>query len=295
MKGKALLRIFIILTAGSLIAGCALPQRIDGDATRTAEAIVIGMTATEAARKPTAAPVPTHTPLPTATPVPTETPAPTATFGPSPTPTLGPEFFHGSLRYEPEYVSQEGLRFNGRKINTGCTAASVQMVLDFWHQYNEEYQTITAQQLIDRNARKSQFNPATGLNIMNTEDDLEELGYYLGTRQDSFKEELLAALERYGPILVLTKVNWTPFGANHMAVVTGYDPETDVIRLLDPWQEGGIVEFPYLNFDGIWGLNYLDDSTETLRRTFFIIVPFKELSPVNAPFVPFPVLAELPE
>lgn len=295
MKRKALLRIFIILTAGSLIAGCALPQRIDGDATRTAEAIAIGMTATEAARKPTAAPVPTHTPLPTATPVPTETPAPTATFGPSPTPTLGPEFFHGSLRYEPEYVSQEGLRFNGRKINTGCTAASVQMVLDFWHQYNEEYQTITAQQLIDRNARKSQFNPATGLNIMNTEDDLEELGYYLGTRQDSFKEELLAALERYGPLLVLTKVNWTPFGANHMAVVTGYDPETDVIRLLDPWQEGGIVEFPYLNFDGIWGLNYLDDSTETLRRTFFFIVPFKELSPVNAPFVPFPVLAELPE
>ena len=295
MKRKALLRIFIILTAGSLIAGCALPQRIDDDATRTAEAIAIGMTATEAARKPTAAPVPTHTPLPTATPVPTETPAPTATFGPSPTPTLGPEFFHGSLRYEPEYVSQEGLRFNGRKINTGCTAASVQMVLDFWHQYNEEYQTITAQQLIDRNARKSQFNPATGLNIMNTEDDLEELGYYLGTRQDSFKEELLAALERYGPLLVLTKVNWTPFGANHMAVVTGYDPETDVIRLLDPWQEGGIVEFPYLNFDGIWGLNYLDDSTETLRRTFFFIVPFKELSPVNAPFVPFPVLAELPE
>ena len=148
MKRKALLRIFIILTAGSLIAGCALPQRIDGDATRTAEAIAIGMTATEAARKPTAAPVPTHTPLPTATPVPTETPAPTATFGPSPTPTLGPGFFHGSLRYEPEYVSQEGLRFNGRKINTGCTAASVQMVLDFWHQYNEDN--------IMKNIRRSQ-------------------------------------------------------------------------------------------------------------------------------------------
>ena len=68
-----------------------------------------------------------------------------------------------------------------------------------------------------------------------------------------------------------------------------------MIRLLDPWQEGGIVEFPYMNFDGIWGLNYLDDSTDTLRRTFFFIVPYQELSPDNAPFVPYFVLAELPE
>lgn len=293
MKRNFLLWFFIIITAGLLPAGCALPQRIDGDATRTAEALAFEMTETEAARQPTATPVPSETPFPIDTPVPTDTPTPTATFGPTPTPTLGPEFFHGSLWYEPKFVSQDKLRFNGRKINTGCTAASVQMVLDFWHDYKEEYQTISAQELINRNARKAQFNPATGLNIMNTEDDLEELGYYLGTRQDSFKEELLAALERYGPLPVLTKVNWTPYGANHMAVVTGYDPETDIIRLLDPWQEGGIVEFPYLNFDGIWGLNYLDDDSETLRRTFFFIVPYEELSPDNAPFVPYYIFTKL--
>ena len=130
-----------------------------------------------------------------------------------------------------------------------------------------------------------------GLNIMDTADDLKELGYYLGTRQDSDKEELLAALERYGPLPVLTKVNWTPFGANHMAVVTGYDPETDTIRVLDPWQVGGIMEFPYDNFDGIWGLNYLDDVSDTLQRTFFFAVPYTELSPDNAPFVPWSVLS----
>ena len=290
---RIILFVLIIFMTVWQLAGCDMPQRIDGDTTRTADAAAQQLTETEAARQPSATPVPSETPLPTNTPVPTDTPAPTPTFGPSPTPTLGPEFFHGSLRYEPEFVSQEGLRFNGRKINTGCTAASVQMVLDFWHDYKEEYPTISAQQLIDQNARKSQFNPATGLNIMNTEDDLEDLGYYLGIREDSFKEELLAALERYGPLLVLTKVNWTPYGANHMAVVTGYDPETDVIRLLDPWQDGGIVEFPYNNFDGIWGLNYMDDETVTLRRTFFFIIPYAELSPVNAPFVPSYVLEEL--
>jgi len=234
---------------------------------------------------------PTEPPLPTQTPAPTATP--TATFGPSPTPTLGPEYFHGSLWYEPGFVSQEGLKYNGRVINTGCTAASVQMVLDFWHAYREDYPTISAQELINRNGWQGQFDPSTGLNIMNTEDDLDELGYYLGVRDDSSKEELLAALERYGPLPVLTKVNWTPFGANHMAVITGYDPEEDIIRILDPWQIGGIMEFPYDNFDGIWSLNYLDDEQEVLQRTFFFIVPYAELRSENEPFIPWYVLQSI--
>lgn len=277
---------FILLAAG----GCALPHTDPGlSGTAKAETMIAELAATEQAKIPTATTVPSDTPTPTVT------PSPTATFGPTPTPTLGPGFFHGSLWYEPEFVSQEGLRYNGKLIDTGCTAASLQIVLDFWHDYKEDYPTLSAQVLIDRNVRQGQFNPSSGLNIMNTEDDLREMGYYLGTRQDSNKEELLAALERYGPLPVLTKVNWTPFGANHMAVVTGYDPETDIIRVLDPWQTGGIMEFSYDSFDGIWSLNYLDDEVETLQRTFFFIVPVTELSADNAPFVPFRILQELPD
>ena len=277
--------ILILFAAG----GCALPHTDPGlSGTAKAETMIAELAATEEAKIPTATAVPSNTPTPTVT------PSPTATFGPTPTPTLGPDFFHGSLWYEPEFVSQEGLRYNGKLIDTGCTAASLQMVLDFWHDYKEDYPTLSAQDLIDRNIRQGQFSPFSGLNIMNTEDDLREMGYYLGTRQDSNKEELLAALERYGPLPILTKVNWTPFGANHMAVITGYDPETDIIRVLDPWQTGGIMEFSYDSFDGIWSLNYLDDEVETLQRTFFFIVPVTELSADNAPFVPFRILQELP-
>lgn len=278
-----------------ILAGCSMPQPVGPLLTQTAEAEMLqaALTETAFASLPTATPTATDTPVPTETPEPTLSPTPTATFGPTPTPTLGPDYFHGSLWYEPDFVSQEGLTYNGRTINTGCTAASLQMVLDFWHAYKDEYQTISAQQLINQNVWQGQFNPSSGLNIMNAEDDLAELGYYLGTRQDSDKEELLAALERYGPLLVLTKVNWTPFGANHMAVVTGYDAETDTIRVLDPWQVGGIMEFPYDNFDGIWSLNYLDDLTETLRRTFFFAVPYAELSPDSSPFVPVSVLRKI--
>lgn len=281
------------LTAGVLLilSGCSMPQSAGPLMTQTA--LQASYAETAQFTPPSATPAVTKTPLPADSPTPTITSSPTPTFGPTPTPTLGPEFFHGSLWYEPGFVSQEGLTASGKPINTGCTAASLQMVLDFWHDYNGNYQTLSAQQLINQNVWQGQFNVSTGLNIMNTADDLRELGYYLGIRQDSSKEELLAALERYGPLPVLTKVNWTPFGANHMAVVTGYDPESDIIRVLDPWQIGGIMEFPYENFDGIWSLNYLDDVTETLQRTFFFIVPYAELSPDNAPFVPFSVLREI--
>lgn len=276
-----------------LICSCNIPNSITQENINSQEQTAIAdyiQTAQAEIFDPTF--TPTVFSLPTETPSPSPSLTPTATPEPSPTP--DPKYFHGSLWYEPEFVSQEGLRYNGKLIDTGCTAASLQMVLDFWHDYKEDYPTLSAQGLIDRNVRQGQFSPSSGLNIMNTEDDLREMGYYLGTRQDSNKEELLAALERYGPLPVLTKVNWTPFGANHMAVITGYDPETDIIRVLDPWQTGGIMEFSYDSFDGIWSLNYLDDEVETLQRTFFFIVPVTELSADNAPFVPFRILQELP-
>ena len=278
----------ILLLLPLLAAACNIPQnRFENKQTTQAGTAIAAYILTEQAEPPAAASFPTVTAAPTATQTPVPVFSPSPTYGPSPTPTLGVEFFHGSLWYEPEFVTQEGLKYNGQTVNTGCTAASVQMVLDFWHSYKEKYPTVSAQQLIDTNARQNQFSAKTGLNIMNTKDELKEMNYYLGTRQDSSKEELLAALVRYGPLLVLTKVNWTPFGANHMAVVTGYDPENDLIRLLDPWQTGGIMEFPYENFDGIWSLNYLEDENDTLRRTFFFIVPYAELTPVNAPFIPY--------
>ena len=262
-------------------AGCNLP------------AAVVVTDTVEASPTPVT-PTPTETRTPTATPSPEPTMTPTPTFGPTPTPTLGPEYFHGSLWYEPAFVSQEDLFYRGRKIKTGCTAASVQMVLDFWHRYKEEYPTLTAQKLLDMNDRQGQFNVSTGLNIMNTEDELNGMDYYLGVCMDSNKEDLLAALERYGPLLILTKVNWTPFGENHMAVVTGYDPASDIIRVLDPWQLGGIMEFPYENFDGIWSLNYLDDPNDVMRRTFFFIVPYREIAPNNHPFIAGSVVKALP-
>lgn len=241
-----------------------------------------------ACNTPTAIPSPTPTLTPelsTATPLPptsTFTPeptfTPTATFGPSPTPTLGAEYFHGSEIYDIPFVDQGELKLNRKPINNGCTAASVQAVLDFWHEYRADYPTMSAQKIIDINAAQGKFDAKTGLNITSVTDELTDMGYYLGIVRDSCKQDLIDGLVRYGPLLILTKTEWTPWGTNHMAVVSGYDRENDYIELMDPWIPGGYAEFPYENFDGIWSLNYSEEEDDVLQRTFFFIVPVEELA-----------------
>ena len=288
MKNRFDLLIFEILMGGMLCFGCSIPQpRTSAEKTESVEMTAISFAMTDIALHPSDTPLPTPTPVPTETPSPEPSPTLTATFGPSPTPTLGPEYFHGSLWYEPGFVSQYGLKYYGKEITTGCTAACIQMVLDFWHDYKEEYPTMTAQELISQNVQQGQFNEKTGLNILDTEDDLQMMDYYLGVRENSSKEELLAALERYGPLLIMTKVNWSPYGSNHMAVLTGYDPDEDSVRILDPWQVGGVVSMTYEEFDNIWKLNYAEVEWEYRQRAFFFIVPYPELRRENELFIPW--------
>lgn len=273
---------FFMLSLGCafLMTGCALPKedpvRFMEMQTQTAEALP--------SFTPTLTETPTPTPTETATP--TITPTPTATFGPTPTATLGAEYFHGTDSYDVTFVSQDELKVNGRIINNGCTAASVEMVLDFWHRYKEDYPLITAQQILNINASQGVFNEKTGLNILSVTDELKEAGYYLGTMRDSDQQELLDALERFGPLLILTKTNWNPYSANHMAVFSGYNSDADIAEIMDPLVPGGYMEMPYENFDGIWGLNYAEEEDLTLRRTFFFIVPFAEIRPENELFIP---------
>lgn len=271
-----------------MLCGCSLPQSSPpAIQTESAEMTAVAQTLTDQAMFPSNTPLPSSTPVPTSTVTPEPSFTPTATLGPSPTPTLGPEFFHGSLQYDPKFVSQYGLKYNGSEITTGCTAACVQMVLDFWHSYKDEYPTMSAQGLINQNVFQGQFNVHTGLNILDTEDDLQLMDYYLGVRENSSKEELIAALERYGPLLILTKVNWSPYGSNHMAVLTGYDPEADTVFILDPWQIGGNIKMTYDEFDSIWKLNYAESDWEYRQRAFFFIVPYQELRRENELFIPW--------
>ncbi len=233
---------------------------------------------------------PTGTGTATQTASPTISPTITLTATPSliprtPTATLSTDYFHGSYSYDLPFLSQAGLKYKGAETELGCTAASIQVVLDFWHDYNETYSTMSAQRIIDINTSQGTFHAGSGLSITNVEDELNSLDYYLGIRRNSGKQDLIDALERYGPLPVLVKTEWIPSKANHLAVLTEYDPETDSVTLNDPWYEWPIT-WNWEAFDGIWSLNYSENEDGYLVRTFFFIVPNAELRPGQDLFIP---------
>lgn len=201
------------------------------------------------------------------------------------TPTLSADYFHGSYTYDLPLITQSDLKFRGSPTKLGCTAASVEMILDFWNTYQNEYPTISAQTLINLNTAQGTFHAKTGLSIENVEDELKNNHYYLGIQRNSTKEDLLDALVRYGPLAVLTKTEWTPFGANHLVVLKEYDAENDTVTFLDPWYEWPVT-WDWEAFDGIWSLNYSEEENGYLTRTFFFIVPLKEIRPGNDLFLP---------
>lgn len=203
----------------------------------------------------------------------------------TPTPTLSAAYFHGSYAYELPLITQSGLKYQGAPTKLGCTAASVEMILDFWNTYKDEYPTISAQTLINRNTAQGTFHAKTGLSIANVEDELKSNNYYLGIQRNSKKEDLLDALARYGPLAILTKTEWTPFGANHLVVLKEYNEADDTVTFLDPWYDWPVT-WDWEAFDGIWSLNYSEEENGYLTRTFFFIVPKKEIRPGNDLFLP---------
>lgn len=228
----------------------------------------------------------TETPVPTNSPTITLSPTPTIIPG-TPTSTLPPEFFHGSYSYNLPLSNQTGLKYKGVETKLGCTAASIQMILDFWKAYNQNYKTLKAQTIIDINTAQGSFHSKTGLSITNVEDELTNLNYYLGVHRNSKKQDLIDALERYGPLPVLVKTEWIPTGANHLVVLVEYDPQNDTVTFNDPWYEWPVT-WNWEAFDGIWNLNYSEDEDGYLVRTFFFIVPKTEIRPGNDLFIQNP-------
>ncbi len=203
----------------------------------------------------------------------------------TPTPTLPEGYFRGSYVYDLPLITQSNLKYRGVPTKLGCTAASVEMILDFWNSYHNDYQTISAQTLINLNVSQGTFHAKTGLSIANVEDELKNIDYYLGIQRNSNKEDLLDALIRYGPLAVLTKTEWTPFGANHLVVLSEYNPEYNTVTFLDPWYDWPVT-WDWEAFDGIWSLNYSEEENGYLTRTFFFIVPKNEIRPEKDLFIP---------
>ena len=276
--------IILSLWAGTLFLFCFTLAACNAPSDRFVQETAAQGTAFSEVYATLKASAPTQTPSPSITmpPSPTITPSSTPylwTMTPAATETLPADYFHGSLVYEDvPLISQRGLRYAGYQTGVGCSFAASAMALAFWHDYKDEYPELSAQELLDLNVSQGSFDPVTGIAITQLQDDFESMGYRLGTRRNSNKEELLAALERYGPVITLVKVTWKETGQNHSALLVAYDEKTDEVTLNDPWESKPIT-MTYDAFDWIWGLNYAGKGTAELRRVFFFIVPKAEIRP----------------
>ncbi len=199
----------------------------------------------------------------------TPTPIP-ATETPEVDPTEAPL----RIEYAVEPLSQEGLTLDGSPTGVGCVPVCIEMMTAYWHDAAGT-PILSAQECIDRNAEQGLYAAGRGMSSSSAADELAELGYVHQMTLNASREELLEALENYGPVGVLVKTNWVPTTMNHAAVLKSYDAETDTVTLNDPYY-GTEVSWSWESFDGIWGLNYAADpdySGDVVRRVYFVIYP----------------------
>ena len=177
-----------------------------------------------------------------------------------------------SKSYPVPMMSQAGLKYKGIETKLGCTAASIQMILDYWKSVDSENKRLSAQRIIDINTSQGTFHAGTGLSVENVVDELELLGYRAEIYRNGDKLALLKAFHENGPQALLVKTEWIPQGANHLAVLVAYDQEADTVTINDPWYDY-TVTWDWDAFDGIWSLNYSVNKDGFLNRVFVNIVP----------------------
>jgi len=162
----------------------------------------------------------------------------------------------------PEY-SQRDLTYNGANTQYGCVPSSTSMVLDYWHQKDASYSTMTAQELLDVNTVQGEFDKY-GMSPTNMHDELDKLGYTAQDHTNSNLDELKGAVTD-GPVIAVVKLGMKTEGTNHVVVVTGLSDRNEV-RVNDPWT-GKSQTYSWEQFSKSWGANFGKDSPKNIFTT----------------------------
>lgn len=180
-------------------------------------------------------------------------------------------YAYNNVNYELGLISQTDLTYRGYPTLSACTAASIGMISEFWMDGDFTEGQLFAQSIIDINTEQGNFDEFSGLLITDTVDELDDRNLALFVIKNSNKETLMNSLETIGPVAVLVKSGWKRNGANHMAILSGYDPESDVVTIYDPNLDKPLRLY-WGTFDSIWKINFTGRKENPLMRTFFVIV-----------------------
>ena len=170
---------------------------------------------------------------------------------------LTPSFGHDVPRQ-----SQQGLKYGDKPTQYGCTATSVSMVLDYWHNQDSKNKTMTAQEILNKNIEQGTFS-GTGLSVSQTHDEIQSLGYK--TVEDHINatfDQLKGDLEK-GPVVAVVKLGMKTSGYNHAVVVNGISADGKQVSVNDPW-DGQTHTYSVEDFTASWG---------TVNNSYMVIRP----------------------
>jgi hypothetical protein len=123
-------------------------------------------------------------------------------------------------------MSQQGLILNGHPTSAGCAPTAISMITAYWHFADVRYPVLSAQELLDANARQGQFT-RNGMRPQDAQDELAAHGY---TAQEWINVAPYALGQHVAYAPVLTPVILR--GVYHSIVVVSM---TDHVVYLDPW------------------------------------------------------------
>lgn len=149
--------------------------------------------------------------------------------------------------------SQQGLNLNGKPTEYACTPTATSMILNYWHNKDAENKTLSAQELIDQNAKQGEFS-STGMSASDIHDEVKNLGYSVAEDHTNSNLDELKNEVANGPVIAVVKLGMRTTGTNHAVVVTGISSDSQV-RINDPW-DGKSKTYSWDVFSKSWGADY---------------------------------------
>lgn len=163
--------------------------------------------------------------------------------------------------------SQQGLNLNGKSTEYGCTPTSTSMILDYWHSKDSSNGTLSAQDLLDTNAKQGEFS-SIGMSPSNIHDEVKNLGYSVVEDYTNSDLSGLKDAVAKGPVIAIVKLGMKSTGITHAVVITGISSDNQV-KINDPW-DGKSYTYSWDDFSKSWGANFGKDAP---KNNFVVIRP----------------------
>lgn len=156
-----------------------------------------------------------------------------------------------------------------------CAPTSISMIMNYWHNKNENNPVFTPDQLYSEAVEQKFFSHAQGIDFFEAKKLFEAHGYEaeVMTFQNLADVDLQGDLRltlKDGPVMALVRLNLSSSDSSggHAVVITGLSDDGSLIRINDPWQDGKAIDLPWEKFTASW-----NSFSEASDRTFISVKP----------------------